>query len=127
MYQADGIHIDMGIGKYSVVSKEKVRNFASHRVLKCYEVNLKGIYSTSVTYIVRKNNRSYCSTCGSIKGFSHKAKPLCRIINEETTKYCDIKGIDYISERYPLSKKDQSLIYKELLNQLETYSPGSKA
>lgn len=178
-YQADGIHIDMGIGEYSVVSKEKVRIFVSNRGVKCYEVSLKDTYSTNITYIARKNNRPYCSTCGLIKryimnlftisigydvivtghnlddesasllgnvlhwqiehlksqfpimpkelGFSRKAKPLCRITDEETTKYCNIKGIDYISERCPLSKRAQSLVYKELLNQLETCSPGSKA
>ncbi|MBC7319715.1 adenine nucleotide alpha hydrolase family protein [bacterium] len=178
-YTADGIHIDIGIGEYSIISKEKVRTFASSRGVKCYEVNLKDIYQTSITYIARKNNRSYCSTCGVIKryimnlftvlvgydvivtghnlddesasllgnvlhwqieylrsqfpimpkelGFSRKAKPLCRVTDEETTKYCDIKCINYVSERCPLSKKAQSLVYKELLSQLEASSPGSKA
>lgn len=178
-YRADGVHIDIGIGEYSAISKEKVRNFVYSRGVKCYEVNLKDIYPTSITYIARKNNRPYCSTCGSIKryimnlftvsvgydvivtghnlddesslllgnilhwqiehikshfpvmpeesGFSRKAKPLFRVTDEETTRYCDIKGIDYILERCPLSKKAQSLVYKELLNQLETSSPGSKA
>ncbi|MCX7796374.1 MAG: tRNA 2-thiocytidine biosynthesis TtcA family protein, partial [bacterium] len=173
------VHIDIGIGEYSGISKEKVRTFVSTRNVKCYEINLKEIYSTNIIHIARRNNRSYCSTCGLIKryimnlfavskdydvvvtghnlddessallgnvlhwqiehlrsqfplmpkepGFSRKAKPLCRVTDEETTMYCDIKVIDYIKERCPLSKKAQSLVYKKLLNQLEVSSPGSKA
>lgn len=178
-YRTEGIHVDMGIGEYSAISKEKVRKFAFDRGVNCHEINLKDIYQTDIPYIAKKNNRPYCSTCGLIKryimnlftnllnydvivtghnlddesasllgnilhwqieylksqspimpkefGFSRKAKPLCRVTDEETTKYCNIKRIDYVSERCPLSKKAQSLIYKELLNKLEDSSPGSKA
>jgi len=178
-YNAEGFHIDIGIGEYSAISKEKVRKFASNRGIDYHEISFKDIYQTSITYIARKNNRAYCSTCGLIKryimnlfsvskgydvivtghnlddesasllgnvlhwqieylksqspimpkesGFSRKAKPLCRLTDEETTKYCEIKHIDYIAERCPLSKKAQSLVYKEILNQLEIHSPGTKA
>jgi uncharacterized protein (TIGR00269 family) len=178
-YKADGIHINIGIGEYSSISKEKVKAFASQRDVNYYEVSLRDIYQTGITYIAKKNDRPYCSTCGTIKryimnlftvsrnysvivtghnlddessallgnilhwqieylksqhpvmpeedGFSRKAKPLSRLTDEETTIYCETKGIDYVRERCPLSKRAQSIVYKEILNQLENISPGTKA
>jgi len=59
-------------------------------------------------------------------GFPKKAKPLVRLTERELAAYCIVAGIDYIVEECPMSAGNKHLGYKELLNQLETASPGAK-
>jgi len=60
-------------------------------------------------------------------GFVRKVKPLIRISEREMAAYCVLTGIDYIVEECPMAVGNRHLGYKELLNQLEERSPGSKA
>ncbi len=60
-------------------------------------------------------------------GFPRKVKPLVRLSERETAAYCVLTGIDYIVDECPMSKGNSHLGYKELLNQMELQSPGSKA
>lgn len=60
-------------------------------------------------------------------GFPRKAKPLVRLSERETAAYCIVGGIDYLVEECPMSSGNKHLGYKEVLNDLEVRSPGTKA
>jgi uncharacterized protein (TIGR00269 family) len=55
-----------------------------------------------------------------------KVKPLYRLSEYETAAYAFLAGIDYIVEECPFSHDAMQLQYKEVLNQLEQRSPGTK-
>ena len=54
------------------------------------------------------------------------AKPLVRLTERETLAYTMLRGIDYHEDECPNSVGATSLLYKDLLNQLEHASPGAK-
>jgi uncharacterized protein (TIGR00269 family) len=60
-------------------------------------------------------------------GFARKVKPLYRLTERETAAYCVLQGIDYQVEECPMATGNRHLGLKEVLNVLETRSPGSKA
>ena len=60
-------------------------------------------------------------------GFARKIKPLVRLSEREMAAYCVIRGIDYQVEECPMAAGNRHIGYKELLNQLEQQSPGTKA
>lgn len=60
-------------------------------------------------------------------GFARKVKPLVRLSERETAAYCVLAGIDYIVEECPMATGNKHLGYKDVLNQIEVQSPGSKA
>ena len=62
----------------------------------------------------------------SVEGFAKKVKPLCRLSEREIAAYAVVNRIDYIVEECPMSKGSKMLLYKEVLNRLETESPGTK-
>ena len=60
-------------------------------------------------------------------GFARKVKPLVRLSERETAAYCVLRGIDYIVDECPMAAGNKHLGYKDVLNQVEVQSPGSKA
>lgn len=62
----------------------------------------------------------------SVEGFAKKVKPLYRLSEREIAAYAVLQGIDYIVEECPMAKGSKMLVYKEVLNRLETESPGTK-
>ena len=60
-------------------------------------------------------------------GFVRKVKPLVRLGERELAAYCVLTDIDYIIEECPMAAGNRHLGYKELLNQIEERSPGTKA
>jgi uncharacterized protein (TIGR00269 family) len=62
----------------------------------------------------------------SVEGFAKKVKPLYRLAEREIAAYAVLNGIDYIVEECPMAKGSKTLLYKEVLNRLETESPGTK-
>ena len=56
-----------------------------------------------------------------------KVKPLYRLGEREMAAYCVIRGIDYVVEECPMVGGNTVLRFKEALNELERYSPGTKA
>jgi uncharacterized protein (TIGR00269 family) len=62
----------------------------------------------------------------SVEGFAKKVKPLYRLTERELAAYCVLNRIDYIVEECPMAKGARTLLYKEVLNRLETESPGTK-
>jgi uncharacterized protein (TIGR00269 family) len=59
-------------------------------------------------------------------GFVKKVKPLYRLAERETAAYAVLRGIDYQVDECPLARGAKSLLYKDMLNQLEAASPGTK-
>lgn len=59
-------------------------------------------------------------------GFPRKAKPLVRLGEREMAAYCIVRGIDYVIDECPMAEGNRHLHYKELLNGLESGSPGAK-
>lgn len=62
----------------------------------------------------------------SVEGFAKKVKPLYRLTERELAAYCVLNKIDYVVEECPMAKGARTLLYKEVLNRLETESPGTK-
>jgi uncharacterized protein (TIGR00269 family) len=62
----------------------------------------------------------------SVQGFAKKVKPLYRLAERELAAYTILNKIDYIVEECPMAKGSKMLAYKEVLNRLETESPGTK-
>ncbi|GKS59317.1 tRNA(Ile)-lysidine synthetase [Nitrospira sp.] len=62
----------------------------------------------------------------SVDGFAKKVKPLYRLTERETAAYAVLNGIDYVVEECPMAKGSKMLLYKEVLNRIETESPGTK-
>lgn len=60
------------------------------------------------------------------EGFVRKVKPLVRLSEREMAAYCVINRIDYILEECPMAAGNRHIGYKEMLNQLEEQSPGTK-
>jgi uncharacterized protein (TIGR00269 family) len=59
-------------------------------------------------------------------GLIRKVKPLIRFSEREMAAYTIIQGIEYIQQECPFSIDASSIRYKEILNQLEYNSPGTK-
>ena len=62
----------------------------------------------------------------SVEGFAKKVKPLYRLSEREMAAYAVLNKLDYIVEECPMAKGSKMLLYKEVLNRLETESPGTK-
>ena len=62
----------------------------------------------------------------SMEGFAKKVKPLYRLTEREMAAYAIINKIPYMVDECPMAKGSKMLIYKEVLNRLETESPGTK-
>jgi uncharacterized protein (TIGR00269 family) len=60
------------------------------------------------------------------EGLARKVKPFIRIYEREAAAYALIRGIDYIYDECPFAKGSTTNFYKELLNELELNSPGTK-
>jgi uncharacterized protein (TIGR00269 family) len=58
---------------------------------------------------------------------AQKVKPLCLTYERESAAYALVRGIDYIYDECPHAVGAKTILYKELLNQLERTSPGVKA
>lgn len=62
----------------------------------------------------------------SLDGFAKKVKPLYRLTERELAAYCVLNRIEYVVEECPMAQGARTLLYKEVLNRLETESPGTK-
>ncbi|HXV68850.1 MAG TPA: ATP-binding protein [Nitrospira sp.] len=62
----------------------------------------------------------------SVEGFAKKVKPLYRLTERELAAYAVLNRIEYIVDECPMAHGARTLLYKEVLNRLETESPGTK-
>jgi uncharacterized protein (TIGR00269 family) len=59
-------------------------------------------------------------------GLARKVKPFCRLYERETAAYALVRGIEYIYDECPFAVGASSIEHKEILNQMERTSPGTK-
>ncbi len=59
-------------------------------------------------------------------GLARKVKPFCRFYERETAAYALVRGIEYIYDECPYAEGSTSIAHKEILNQMEKDSPGTK-
>ena len=59
-------------------------------------------------------------------GLARKVKPLCRVRERESAAFALVRGIDYIYDECPHAAGATTLFYKDILNQLENRSRGTK-
>ncbi len=59
-------------------------------------------------------------------GLARKVKPFCRLYERESAAYALVRGIDYIYDECPFAEGSTSIAHKEILNQMEKDSPGTK-
>jgi uncharacterized protein (TIGR00269 family) len=57
---------------------------------------------------------------------ARKVKPFVRLYERETAAYAIVRGIEYIYDECPYAVGSTTNFYKDLLNQLESRSPGAK-
>ena len=63
---------------------------------------------------------------GSTEKLTDKVKPFIYLSEREVVTYALMNNIDYIMEECPSSKGASSIIYKNLMNNLELAQPGAK-
>ncbi|AWB10540.1 tRNA(Ile)-lysidine synthase TilS/MesJ [Thermodesulfobium acidiphilum] len=56
-----------------------------------------------------------------------KVKPLIRITDEEMSFFAKVSKIEYVAERCPYSKDAKSIFFKDILNEIDKYMPGTKS
>ncbi len=57
---------------------------------------------------------------------ARKVKPFFRFYERDTAAYALLRNIDYVYDECPYAEGATTILYKELLNQLETRSRGAK-
>jgi len=86
------------------------------------EVNF--IFSNLINF-----NLEYLARQGPLiegKDLPKKVKPFYEVKEKEITEYCELKGINYLKQNCPFSKKASHYFYKELLENIEVKKPGFK-
>jgi uncharacterized protein (TIGR00269 family) len=68
-YQTAALHIDLGIGRYSERSSEKVAQFAARHGQKVYTHRLKEAHQLGIVELSGELDRPPCSACGVIKRY----------------------------------------------------------
>lgn len=182
-YRADALYVDLGIGHYSVQSRQKVEHFnetvAQPKGATLHLHTLAENEGAGVKELATLMHRPTCAACGTMKryhfnrtaldkdydvmatghnlddeaarllgnvlhwqtefldkqtptlpasldGFAKKVKPLYRLTEREMAAYAVINKISYIVDECPMAKGSKMLVYKEVLNRLESESPGTK-
>ena len=182
-YRADALYVDLGIGEYSIQSRQKVEHFtetvAEPLGARLHIHTLAENEGAGIKELATIMHRPTCAACGTMKryhfnrtalekdydvmatghnlddeaarllgnvlrwqtdfldkqtptlpaslnGFAKKVKPLYRLSEREMAAYAVINKISYIVDECPMSKGSKMLVYKEVLNRLETESPGTK-
>lgn len=68
-YEADGLHINLGISEYSELSEIKTRNFAQRIGRKLHIVDLGRDFGRTIPQIKENERRPPCSFCGTLKRY----------------------------------------------------------
>jgi tRNA-5-methyluridine54 2-sulfurtransferase len=150
-YKADGFYVNLGIGGYSERSYSMVRTFADAvaplgAALHTHTVEQEeGAGIKELAHLV---HRPTCSTCGTIKRYQFNRAAVEQDYDVMATGHnLDDEAArllgnvlhwqeDYLQKQgptlpasvdeCPMAQGARTLLYKEVLNRLETESPGTK-
>ena len=114
-FEAAGLYIDLGIGGYSALSREKALKFAESRgrelLIEEVKVHFDGL---GIPEIAKRTSRSVCSTCGMIKRYLMNKVALERgfdvlatghnLDDEAASLLGNVLGwrIEYLARQHPL-------------------------
>lgn len=70
-HAADGLHIDLGIGGYSIASREKTVRFSEMRGARLIVRDLRESLGAGLPEVAEETHRPACSACGVIKRYSY--------------------------------------------------------
>ncbi len=68
-YKVEGIHIDLGLREFSMISRKISEEFAETHGLKLHVFSLKEELGSTIDEIVKKSYEKPCSVCGTIKRY----------------------------------------------------------
>lgn len=68
-YDADGLHINLGIPEYSELSQKKTQEFAERVGRKLHVVEIKTDFGRTIPEISKIERRPPCSFCGTLKRY----------------------------------------------------------
>ncbi|RLB12260.1 MAG: hypothetical protein DRG39_02355 [Deltaproteobacteria bacterium] len=68
-YNADGIHIDLGLGEFSRLSSKISRDFAEKHGLYLHMLSINEELGASIHSLVKKRYEKPCSFCGAVKRY----------------------------------------------------------
>jgi tRNA-5-methyluridine54 2-sulfurtransferase len=69
-YSCAGIHINLGIHRYSDASQEKTEQFARQRHANLILHDLKTVHGSGIPELAQKTDRPACSACGVMKRYN---------------------------------------------------------
>lgn len=84
---------------------------------------LGNLLNWNTGYLARQSPLLEATAANLVK----KVKPLYRLTEREIASYAVLRRVDYIVEECPMAVGAKSILYKNVLNQLEEVSPGTKA
>lgn len=111
-YDVMGFHIDLGIGEYSQVSRQKAEAHCEKIGAPCLVYDLKEMFGMGITEAARKSKRSPCSLCGMTKRY------LMNMAARET-------GIDVVATGHNLDDQAAALFANLLRWDVSYLAKGS--
>ncbi len=122
-YNADGFHINLGIGEYSEISEMVCRSFSTRIGRPLHVINLAEEIA-SIPELKQKEKRPACSLCGTLKRYymNRKAKELgYKVIatghnldDESAVLFSNVMGwdLDYLRRQYPVLDEEGGFVRK---------------
>lgn len=66
-YEAEGLHLDLGLGEYSKASREACVRFAQDKRTRLYLFSFPRAFQKNIAEIARRVRRPTCSICGVVR------------------------------------------------------------
>ncbi len=123
-YKTEGIHIELGLGEFSEVSKKISEEFAEKNGLKLHVFSLKKELGSTIDELVKKSYEKPCSICGTVKRymlnkFSYEIG--CRVLatghnldDESARLMGNILNWEeeYLYRQYPVLPEEEGMVKK---------------
>lgn len=125
-YEADGLHIDLGINEYSKKSREYSEEFAKKIGRKLYIVDLKSEIASIPEIRKKIPNKPSCSVCGTIKRYymnriakekgynvlatGHNLDDEISVLFGNTLNW----NLEYLSRQYPILLENENFFVRKV-------------
>jgi len=123
-YKTEGLHIELGLGQFSEVSKQYSELFARKYELKLHLFSIKDELGSSIEELVKKSYEKPCSLCGTVKRYMLNKAARTLGLNIIATGHnlddecARLLGnmlnweLDYIHRQYPVLPEEDGLAKK---------------